>query len=181
MTEAKWLRRIIYLETVAGVPGYVGAMLRHLRSLRTMKRDHGWLRTLLEEAENERMHLLTFLQLRQPGALFRAAVLAGQGAFLGMYLAFYLASPRHSHAFVSYLEEEAVKTYTHCIDDIDAGKFPEWVDRPAPDLARMYWTLGEGATMRDVLLAVRADEVSFGRAWAPHPGLLPRSCHGPLA
>lgn len=35
--------------------------------------------TLLEEAENERMHLLTFMQLRQPGILFRAAVLGGQG------------------------------------------------------------------------------------------------------
>jgi len=42
------------LETVAGVPGMVGAMARHLRSLRTMTRDHGWIHTLLEEAENER-------------------------------------------------------------------------------------------------------------------------------
>ncbi len=30
----------------------VGGMLRHLRSLRTMSRDHGWIHTLLEEAEN---------------------------------------------------------------------------------------------------------------------------------
>ena len=41
-------------------------MLRHLRSLRRMNRDHGWIHTLLEEAENERMHLLTFVQLKQP-------------------------------------------------------------------------------------------------------------------
>ena len=69
-----------FLETVAGVPGMVAAMLRHLRSLRTMRRDNGWIHTLLEEAENERMHLLTFLQLRQPGPLFRGAVLVTQGA-----------------------------------------------------------------------------------------------------
>ena len=58
---------MIFLETVAGVPGMVGGMLRHLHSLRTMRRDHGWIRTLLAEAENERMHLLTFMELRQPG------------------------------------------------------------------------------------------------------------------
>lgn len=54
-SEKQLLRRFVFLETVAGVPGMVAAMLRHMRSLRTMKRDNGWVRTLLEEAENERM------------------------------------------------------------------------------------------------------------------------------
>jgi threonyl-tRNA synthetase len=47
----------------------------------TMRRDHGWIHTLLSEAENERMHLLTFLELRKPGWIFRAFVLLGQGVF----------------------------------------------------------------------------------------------------
>jgi threonyl-tRNA synthetase len=47
LTEADWLRRIIFLETVAGVPGSVAAILRHLHSLRRLKRDHGWIHTLL--------------------------------------------------------------------------------------------------------------------------------------
>lgn len=42
------------------------------------RRDHGWVHTLLEEAENERMHLLTFLALKQPGPVFRGLVLLGQ-------------------------------------------------------------------------------------------------------
>lgn len=42
MDERKWLVRFIFLETVAGVPGMVGGMLRHFRSLRSMKRDNGW-------------------------------------------------------------------------------------------------------------------------------------------
>jgi hypothetical protein len=42
MSESKWLTRFVFLETVAGVPGMVGGMLRHLRSLRRMKRDLGW-------------------------------------------------------------------------------------------------------------------------------------------
>ncbi len=53
--------------------------LRHLASLRRMRRDHGWIHTLIEEAENERMHLLTFIKMRQPGAIFRSAVFVSQG------------------------------------------------------------------------------------------------------
>jgi hypothetical protein len=57
MNEEKYLTRMIFLETVAGVPGMVAAMARHLKSLRTMKRDYGWIHTLLEEAENERVRV----------------------------------------------------------------------------------------------------------------------------
>lgn len=78
MTEAKWLNRFIFLETVAAIPGMVGGAVRHLHSLRLMKRDNGWIHTLLEEAENERMHLLTFIQLKNPGVMFRGAVLVAQ-------------------------------------------------------------------------------------------------------
>ena len=60
-------------------PGMIGAMVRHLKSLRRMTRDHGWMHTLLEEAENERMHLLTALELRRPGPLFKIAVIGTQG------------------------------------------------------------------------------------------------------
>ena len=62
MTERDWMNRAIFLETVAGVPGMIGGMQRHLRSLRTLERDHGWIHHLLQEAENERMHLFFFLK-----------------------------------------------------------------------------------------------------------------------
>jgi threonyl-tRNA synthetase len=75
-------------------------MLRHMRSLRSMRRDNGWIHTLLEEAENERMHLLTFMQLRQPGMAFRGAVLAGQGVFFNLYLVMYTFFPKTCHSFV---------------------------------------------------------------------------------
>ena len=42
MDERKWLIRIVFLESIAGVPGMVGGMLRHLHSLRRLKRDNGW-------------------------------------------------------------------------------------------------------------------------------------------
>lgn len=52
MNREKWLTRIVFLETVAGVPGMMGAMIRHLHSLRLMRRDHGWIHTLLEEVRH---------------------------------------------------------------------------------------------------------------------------------
>ena len=61
MDPAQWLMRILFLETIAGVPGFTAAMIRHLRSLRIMRRDGGWIHLLLEEAENERSrHKIAF-------------------------------------------------------------------------------------------------------------------------
>ncbi|CAF0848702.1 unnamed protein product [Rotaria sordida] len=160
MTEQQWLRRFIFLESIAGVPGMVGGMSRHMKSLRTMRRDYGWIHMLLSEAENERMHLLTFLELRQPGWFFRGMVLFGQGVFFNAFFLTYLLSPRICHRFVGFLEEEAVITYTRCIEDLDAGKLPAWLTLSAPKIAKNYWKLSENAMMRDILLAIRADEAT---------------------
>ena len=156
----------------------VGGMLRHLHSMRRMKRDHGWIETLLEESYNERMHLLTFLKMAEPGRFMRFMVLATQGVFFNaMFLVSrsaaaaspvspthessqsYLISPRTCHRFVGYLEEEAVLTYTRQIEDLDAGHLPKWEKLQAPEIAIQYWKMPEGhRTMRDLLLYVRADE-----------------------
>ena len=159
-TEKKYITRIIFLETVAGVPGMVAGMVRHLQSLRLLKRDHGWIHTLLEEAENERMHLLTFMEMRHVGILFRAAILIMQGIFFNAFFLAYLVSPRFCHRMVGYIEEEAVKTYTHLLADIDAGVLPQFKVMQAPPIAVAYWKLKKDATFRDLIVAVRADEAS---------------------
>jgi hypothetical protein len=104
------------------------------------------------------MHLLTFLQLKETGFLFRSLVLATQGIFCNVFFVAYLVSPTFCHRMVGYLEEEAVKTYTHLVEDLDAGNVPEWEGKVVPPIAMHYWQLGEGAKMRDLILAVRADE-----------------------
>jgi len=135
-------------------------MTRHFASLRTMRRDNGWVHTLLEEAENERAHLMTFLELKQPGIIFRLAVLGAQGIFFNAYFLSYLISPSTCHRFVQYLEEEAVVTYTKAIAQIDDpnGGLDQWRNMKASALARKYWQLPEDAMFRDVLRAIRADE-----------------------
>lgn len=156
--ERVWLTRLCFLETVAAVPGMVAAMVRHLTSLRRMSRDHGWIHTLLEEAENERMHLMTFLLLKQPSIPFRMMVMLTQGVFVTGFSVAYLLSPKLCHRFVGYLEEEAVVTYTKLLKDIDHGTMTHWLREPASKVAIHYWNLGDHATMRDVILAIRADE-----------------------
>ncbi|KAF2759877.1 alternative oxidase-like protein [Pseudovirgaria hyperparasitica] len=159
MTERKYLIRNIFLESVAGVPGMVAGMMRHLHSMRRMKRDNGWMETLLEESYNERMHLLTFLKMAEPGWFMRLMVLGAQGVFFNAFFAAYILSPRICHRFVGYLEEEAVITYTREIEDIDNGTLPNWGKMQAPEIAVKYWNMPEGSrTMRDLLLYVRADE-----------------------
>ncbi|KAJ7171208.1 alternative oxidase-domain-containing protein [Mycena filopes] len=160
LDERGWLNRILFLETIAGVPGMVAATLRHLTSLRLMRRDSGWIHTCLEEAENERMHLMTFMTLRDSSIWFRALILGAQGVFYNLFFMAYIFSPRTCHRFVAYLEEEAVLTYTVCIADLEAGRIPEWSDRPAPEIAIDYWRLPPTAKMLDVIYAVRSDETT---------------------
>lgn len=156
------LHRAIYLETIAAVPGMVAAIVRHFRSLRTMQRDGGMMQMFLDEANNERMHLLTFVRMKNPGALFRAAVIAGQVGFGSVFLLGYVVSPKFCHRFVGYIEEEAVSTYTKIIDAIEkapeGSELAEWKTQHAPGIARSYWKLGLTGTVLDAIYAIRADE-----------------------
>lgn len=104
--------RAVVLETVAAVPGMVAGSLQHLRALRRMESDQGWIRTLLDEAENERMHLMTFIQVARPTRFERLLILVAQGIFYNLFFLLYLVSARTAHRFVGYLEEEAVYSYT---------------------------------------------------------------------
>lgn len=147
--------RAVVLETVAAVPGMVGGLLQHLKSLRHIRDDQGWIRELLDEAENERMHLMTFIKIAQPSMFERGVIMLAQGLFYNAYFFMYLFAPRTAHRFVAYLEEEAVISYTHYLDAVDRG---ELENVPAPQIAREYWDLPVTARLRDVILKVREDE-----------------------
>ena len=78
--------RAVVLETVAGVPGMVAGMWIHLKSLRKMKTGYGPdIRTLLAEAENERMHLMIFIEIAKPNWFERLLVLFAQFVFWHFY------------------------------------------------------------------------------------------------
>ncbi|MFZ1890969.1 MAG: alternative oxidase [Formosimonas sp.] len=147
--------RAVILETVAAIPGMVGGTLQHLKSLRKVKQDHGWIKTLLDEAENERMHLMTFIEIAQPNAFERFVIIMAQGIFYNMFFVVYLLSPRTAHRIVGYFEEEAVVSYTAYLNAIDEGHIENVA---APQIAIDYWNLAADARLRDVVLVVREDE-----------------------
>lgn len=148
--------RAVVLETVAGVPGMVAGMWNHLRSLRRMQPDdRGWIKTLLDEAENERMHLMIFIEIAKPNRFERALVLFAQFVFWHFYFVLYVFFPRVAHRMIGYFENQAVVSYTQYLEEIDAGRVE---NIPAPQIAIDYYRLQPDATLRDVVVAVRADE-----------------------
>lgn len=154
--QKRYGNRAIVLETVAAVPGMVGAALLHLRCLRKIQNDSGWIKKLLDEADNERIHLMTFVYIAQPNWFERFIIFIAQGIFVLMYLAMYIISSKAAHRFVGYLEEEAVVSYTSYLEEIESGRI---INCPAPEIAKGYWELPEHATLRDVVIAVREDEM----------------------
>ncbi len=146
--------RAIVLETVAAVPGMVGAMFTHLTCLRRMRDDEGWIRTLIEEAENERMHLMTFIEIAKP--MVRAdGDPACPGDFSGRLLdpvpGFVAHRPPRRRLFRGRGGNQLLALF----EEIDKGRSP---NVPAPAIAKHYWKMANDATLRDVILVVRADE-----------------------
>ena len=148
--------RAIVLETVAGVPGMVAGMLLHFTSLRKMKTGYGAdIRELLAEAENERMHLMFFIEIAKPNWVERWLVLIAQFTFSIFYLVMYLVDNRTAHRMIAYFEEEAVLSYTEYLELVESGAME---NVPAPQLAIDYYGMNANAKLADLIKHVRADE-----------------------
>ena len=149
--------RAVVLETIAGVPGMVAGMVIHLRSLRHMKTGYGYrIREMLAEAENERMHLMFFVEIAKPNTFERLLVLSAQGFFMAFYFFMYIFFPKTSHRMIGYFEDEAVKSYTEYLDQVENGST---LNINAPELAIEYYGLPKKAKLSDLIKCVRADEM----------------------
>ena len=153
--KKRYGHRAVVLETIAAVPGMVGGMLAHFKSLRKMIDDGDFIKELLEEADNERMHLMTFIAIAKPSAFERFIIMAGQFIFGAFYTILYIFFKRTAHRMVGYFEEEAVFSYTEYLYEIDSGKI---ANTPAPEIAINYWGLDKNANLREVIEVIRDDE-----------------------
>ena len=148
--------RAVVLETVAGVPGMVAGMWLHFKSLRKMKTGFGPdIREMLEEAENERMHLMFFIAIANPNFFERLLVVLAQIIFMVFYFIIYVISYRLAHRMIAYFEEEAVRSYTDYLAMVENG---EVENVPAPQLAIDYYKMKKTARLSDLIKYVRADE-----------------------
>ena len=115
--------RAVVLETVAGVPGMVAGMWLHFKSLRKMKTGYGPdIREMLAEAENERMHLMFFIDIANPNWFERLLVLFAQLIFMMFYFIVYVISYKTAHKMIGYFEDEAVKSYTDYLHLVESGQ-----------------------------------------------------------
>jgi ubiquinol oxidase len=145
----------VLLETIAAVPGMVAASLLHLKCLRKMTDDRGWIRVLMEEAENQRAHLMAFVQIARPRLAERLLILFAQGVVYNAHFLLYLISPATAHRIAGYIAEDAVRGYTQYLEGLRSGRYE---DVPAPPLGAAYWNLGPEARLSDVVVAIREDE-----------------------
>ena len=153
--------RAVVLETIAGVPGMVAGMLIHLKSLRKMQTGYGsQIREMLAEAENERMHLMFFIEIAKPNIFERILVIAAQAIFMAFYLFMYIFFPKTSHRMIGYFEDEAVRSYTDYLDLIYKGEIE---NIHAPSLAVSYYDLKPGARLSDMITCVRDDEMKHAK------------------
>ncbi len=148
--------RAIVLETIAAVPGMVGALFQHLKSLRLIRDDQGWIKILLDEAENERIHLLVYSEINKPTWFERLLIIIAQIIFFIVYFFVYLISPRTGHRVVGYFEEEAIHSYEKYLAKVKEG-FYENVE--ATTLAKTYWDLAPDAKLTDIINATIKDEM----------------------
>jgi ubiquinol oxidase len=145
----------VVLETVAAVPAMVSATLLHLRCLRRMVDDHGWIRTFMAEAENQRAHLMSFVAIARPGGWQRFLIVLAQGTFYNSYFLLHLLSPRTAYRLAGYMSEQAIRGYTRYLDELASGAQP---DVAAPAFAVDYWHLSPDARISEMLVSMRADE-----------------------
>ena len=149
--------RAVVLETVAGVPGMAAGMMLHFKSLRKMKTGYGPdIREMLAQAENERMHLMFFIEIAQPNIFERLLVLLAQFIFMIFYAILYAIDFKTAHRMIGYFEEEAVKSYTEYLGMVKNG---EVENVPAPELAIKYYKMKKTAKLSDLIIKVRADEM----------------------
>lgn len=154
--------RAVVLETIAGVPGIVGGMLLHMKSLRRMERGNGhMIQELLDEAVNERKHLMFFIEIANPNWLERLLIVIAQGIFFTFYTLMYIFFTRTAHKMIAYFEEEAVRSYT---DYLDMIKTRQIENVPAPQIAIEYYKLDKTARLSDMVECVRADEARHAKA-----------------
>jgi len=148
--------RAVVLETIAGVPGMVAGMWMHFKSLRSMKVGYGkHIREMLAEAENERMHLMFFIEIAKPNIFERSLVLLSQFLFGAFYFFMYVFFTKTAHRMIGFFEDEAVKSYSEYLKMIENGEIE---NVKAPQIAIEYYNLKSNARLIDLVKCVKADE-----------------------
>jgi len=101
-TEKKVFRRLILFESLAVTPAMIAANYLHFKGVRSSKNYGDWINTLLGEAENEKIHLMTFLELYKPTFKNRLEAKIYHYLYRLYFATLYRISPRIAHKVIGY-------------------------------------------------------------------------------
>lgn len=147
--------RIGAFASVGLAGGVAGATHLHARSMILNASDNGWVHTLLGMAENSRMHGMIIGHMERPNVFARLVFLGFQAVAYFQMLVIGMLFPSVAQAYAGYRAEEQTFNYSQALRMVDMGRWPAKV---APEVARNYYGLRDGATMRDVFWRMRADD-----------------------
>jgi hypothetical protein len=125
----------------------------------------------VEEAENERMHLLVCLKMFETSAVTRTLVVAAQLVMTPILMSIYLVHPKSMHRFVGYLEETACHTYASIIQHVETPGthlHESWHNLPAPDIAKGYWKLDKDAKFVEALKCMVIRTIYFSTTFSSY-------------
>lgn len=107
------------------------------------------------EAENQRAHLMVFVQMARPKLAERFLIILAQGLVYNAYFLLYLIAPGTGHRISAYAAEDAVRAYSRFLDGLRDGTYE---DVPATPFSIAYWNLLPEARLSDVVAAIQEDE-----------------------
>jgi len=150
--ERWWLRRLLFLSTLAGAPAkaLLAAEGRPIDRLT---------QSLLIEAGNKQARLQILMEMHSLGIVGQSSVRMSQGVLAKGFLMARFITPRFCKWFGNYVDEEQVQAYSLLLEDMDAGQLPRLSNVPASVLARKHYDLPEGASLREVFLRMKAEDM----------------------
>ncbi|GAB4817173.1 hypothetical protein N2152v2_004219 [Parachlorella kessleri] len=161
-SEASLARRLMLFSSDAQATAMSGMIMNHFRVYLTGRSDNGWIHALAMEVECGRAQWLIWQEAIQSSFLSRFLDLLVLGNLLSQCLIVYLLGPSVVHAYQVYRAEDVIWWQTYILKLLDTpGALPAWEGSRAPKAATAYYSLEEGASLRDALLRMRADEVSI--------------------
>ena len=82
-----------------------------------------------------------------------------QAVTLPIYFGLCVIYPPMCHPLAKIIGGLAVRLYSTALDDMDAWHMPRLTELHAPIIAQWFYGLGPSASIRDVFLCIRADDV----------------------
>ena len=148
---------LLFLETFARSSSAAASQWIHLKCLQKVKYDRDWIKILTNQAENERIHLITIIEIIQPKLFVRLLIIFGQITYQILYLFLYIIFPRTAHRFIGYSREESARDYNNYLEHLENDVS---LNINASQISIKHWNLDSKAKLIDVVKLISKDKMN---------------------